>query len=156
MESIFTLPYSECQTIIGVQKFLKKSDGYSFYVPTSRQQKGIDFLIHNSKNNKLLRAQVKSSLSYINDSPTMAEGKFRYNLWFNNFLNNFPKGLADIYLLFGLFPVYNTNHQIKSKDKFWKNLILLFYEDEILDLLKEVKTKKKKNQISFLELALIT
>ena len=63
-----------------MQKLLKKSDGFSFYIPTSRQQKGIDLLIHNSKNNKLLKAQVKSSRSYINDTPRMNGGQFRYYL----------------------------------------------------------------------------
>ncbi|MBL7135865.1 MAG: hypothetical protein ISS81_04625 [Candidatus Marinimicrobia bacterium] len=46
MEGVFSLPYSEYEVINQLQKKLKKSEGYSFYIPTSRQQKGIDFIIH--------------------------------------------------------------------------------------------------------------
>lgn len=64
MEPVFTLPYSEHQAIEQITKKLKKSDGYSVYIPTSRQQKGVDFIVHNSKSNKFARVQVKSSRSY--------------------------------------------------------------------------------------------
>ena len=43
MDAIFTLPYSEYGAINELKSKLK--GGYSYYIPTSRQQKGIDFII---------------------------------------------------------------------------------------------------------------
>ena len=92
MEGIFTLPYSEYEVLNQLQKKLKKSEGYSFYIPTSRQQKGVDFIVNNNKSNKFCRFQVKSSRSYIDrprklKSGEVKEVKYRFNLWFNNFLS---------------------------------------------------------------------
>ena len=120
MEGVFTLPYSEYEVINELQKKFKKSDGYSFYIPTSRQQKGIDFIFHNNKINKMLRVQVKSSRSYINKPRKLKSGriksvKFKYTLWFRNFINKYKKDNADYYILFGLYPVYNEKKNIKGK-----------------------------------------
>lgn len=154
MEGIFTLPYSEYEAIIQIQKKLKKADGFSFYIPTSRQQKGIDFIIHNSNKNKFLRIQVKSSRSYLDNPKTTETGKvknvkYKYNLWFNNFIDRYDKNNADYYILFGLFPVYSQENNIKSKTTFWKSLILCFNEKEMFDLLNKVKTKKEKKPDKF-------
>ena len=96
MDGIFNLPYSEFAVIDVVQKFLKKTDGYSVYVPVSRQQKGIDFIVHNYKTNKILRFQVKSSRAYINEPKEMNNGKikapkYKYGLWLNNFIERFDE-----------------------------------------------------------------
>ncbi len=149
MESIFTLPYSEYETIVKLQHTLKKKDGYSVYIPTSRQQKGVDLIIHNSKKNKFLRVQVKSSRSYVNTSKRKKENNYRYHLWFNNFINRFRLGEADIYLLFGLFPQYDSKYQIKSKNKFWSSVLLIFTDSEMEDLLRSIKTKKEQKTDSF-------
>ncbi len=149
MEGIFTLPYSEYEVINQLQKKLKKSEGNSYYIPTSRQQKGIDFIIHNNKSNKLIRVQVKSSRSYVDKPKKLKSGKFKdikykYHLWFNNFLEKYNVNNADYYILFGLYPIYQQSKNIKSKSIFWKSIILCFSEKEIFDLLKKVKTKKEK------------
>jgi len=149
MESTFTLPYSEYEAIIQMQHLLKKKDGYSFYIPTTRQQKGIDLIIHNSQTNKILRVQVKSSRSYVNTSERKKENDYRYYLWFNNFLKKFQLGMADFYLLFGLFPRYDSKYKIKSKNEFWSSVILLFDDKEMNELLKNVKTKKEKKMDKF-------
>lgn len=149
MESIFTLPYSEYETIIQLQKLLKKKEGYSVYIPTTRQQKGIDLIIHNYKTNKYLRVQVKSSRSYIHSSDRKKSGDFRYNLWFNNFLSRYELGLADVYLLFGIYPMYDTKYKVKSKNKFWSNIILMFDDEEMYTLLSGVITKKEKKPDKF-------
>lgn len=75
MDAIFTLPYSEYEVIDVLRKKLK--NGASFYIPTSRQQKGIDFIIHNNKSNKYLRVQVKSSRAYV-DEPREKKGNKRF------------------------------------------------------------------------------
>ena len=154
MEGIFTLPYSEYEVIVQLQKKFSKQEGFSFYIPTSRQQKGIDFIIHNNKKNKMMRIQVKSSRSYINTPKILKSGKvksvkYKYNLWFNNFIDKYDKNNADYYILFGLFPVYNQDENIKSKNVFWKSLILCFNEKEMQDLLKKVKTKREKKEDKF-------
>ncbi len=154
MEGIFTLPYSEYQVINQLQKKLAKSDGNSYYIPVSRQQKGIDFIIHNNLSNKIIRIQVKSSRSYFQKPKKLKSGKIRdvkykYHLWFNNFLDKYEKNNADYYILFGLYPVYQQNKNIKSKSIFWENLILCFSEKEMIKLLKKVRTKRKKKPDKF-------
>ena len=154
MEGIFTLPYSEYEVIVQLQKKFSKKEGFAFYIPTSRQQKGIDFIIHNDKKNIMKRIQVKSSRSYVDTPKTLKSGKvksvkYKYNLWFNNFIDKYDKNNADYYILFGLFPVYTQDENIKSKDIFWKSLILCFNEKEMQELLKQVKTKREKKEDKF-------
>ena len=154
MEGIFTLPYSEYEVIVQLQKKFSKKEGFAFYIPTSRQQKGIDFIIHNDKKNIMKRIQVKSSRSYVDTPKTLKSGKvksvkYKYNLWFNNFIDKYDKNNADYYILFGLFPVYTQDENIKSKDIFWKSLILWFNEKEMQELLKQVKTKREKKEDKF-------
>jgi len=145
MDAIFSLPYSEYEVINELKKKLK--NGCSFYIPTSRQQKGIDFVIHNSESNQFLRIQVKSSRAYV-DEPSERMGKkriYEYNLWFNNFIDKYEPGNADYYLLFGLYPQYNIKKNIKSKGIFWKKIVLCFSEKEMNGLLKKIK-KTKNNK----------
>ena len=154
MEGIFTLPYSEYEVINQLQKNMTKSEWYSFYIPTSRQQKGIDFLIHNNKTNKVLRIQVKSSRSYVAKPKELKSGKikdikYKYHLWFNNFLDKYPKGNADYYILFGLYPLYESDQNMDSRVISWKSLILCFSEEEMFDYLKQIKTKKESKKDSF-------
>ncbi len=154
MEGIFTLPYSEYEVIVQLQKKFSKKEGFAFYIPTSRQQKGIDFIIHNDKKNIMKRIQVKSSRSYVDTPKTLKSGKiksvkYKYNLWFNNFIDKYDKNNADYYILFGLFPVYTQDENIKSKNIFWKSLILCFNEKEMQELLKQVKTKREKKEDKF-------
>jgi len=143
MEGIFSLPYSEHEAINQIQKLFKKQDGYSILIPTSRQQKGIDFAILNLKNKKILKVQVKSSRSYLHNS----KNRYRYNFWFNNFIDKYEKGIADIYILFGLYPVYSIKADIKSD--FWKSIILVLTDEKMYSLLKKVKTKKEKKPDKF-------
>lgn len=146
MDAIFTLPYSEYEVINILKKKLK--NGCSFYVPTSRQQKGIDFIIHSNKNNKHLRIQVKSSRAFV-DEPREKKGNkrfYKYHLWFNNFVDRYESGNADYYVLFGLYPEYTSSKNIKSKEAFWKSVVLCFSEREMFDLLKSIK-KTRNNKV---------
>ncbi|MBU1356933.1 MAG: hypothetical protein KJ620_10245 [Candidatus Edwardsbacteria bacterium] len=151
MEGIFALPYSEYEAILQTQKFFKKNDGFAVLVPTSRQQKGIDFIILNTLNSKVLRVQVKSSRSYVHPSPPnkSKDEHHIYNFWFNNFLNRYEPNTADVYLLFGLYPIYNNKSNIKSKKKFWKSIILALTDSEMKKLLDQVKTKKENKPDRF-------
>ena len=53
MEPIFILPYSEYEVINLIQNKVKKKDGFSCFIPVSRQQKGIDFILYSSKTNQM-------------------------------------------------------------------------------------------------------
>lgn len=147
MEPIFSLPYSEHQVIEQISKRLKKSDGYSIYIPTSRQQKGVDFIIHNSNSNKFARVQVKSSRSYADED--------KHYLWYNNFIEKYAPGNADFYILFGLYSVYHNKSSIK-KGQFWKPITLCFSEKSMFDFLKQVKTKKEHKPDRFFAFAFTT
>ncbi len=144
MEPVFTLPYSEYETILLLQKHLTKKDGYAFFVPTSRQQKGIDFIIHNTRTKRVLSVQVKSSRSWQNNQLDINKSPKQYyhNLFFRNYINSLKDGLADIFILFGLYPVYYPDKNIKSKASVWKNVLLIFDKNEMYNILKQVKTKK--------------
>jgi|JI8StandDraft_1071087.scaffolds.fasta_scaffold170233_2 hypothetical protein len=132
MDPIFTIPFSEFNVIEQLSKVLKKKDGYSMYVPTSRQQKGVDFIIHNAKSNKIARVQVKGSRTYKKDD--------RHSLWYNNFIDRYEEGNADFYILFGLYPAYKNTKSI-SDDSFWKSIILVFTEHSMRSFLKKVLTR---------------
>lgn len=149
MEGVFSLPYSEYQVINHLQKKLKKSDGYSIFIPVSRQQKGIDFIIQNLATKKTLRFQVKSSRAYIHEPKEMKNGKIKYNyyLWLNNFIDRYEKDNADYYILYGLYPTYNSKKSVKSKN--WNSIILCYSENEMIELLNRVKTKKEKKKDQF-------
>ncbi|MBE2226862.1 MAG: hypothetical protein IAE93_05955 [Ignavibacteria bacterium] len=149
MEGIFTLPYSEYESIIQLQKNFPKKY-YSILIPASRQQKGIDFVLMNLKSAKCLRFQVKSSRSWVSSKPdTNIERNFKYTLWFNNFIKRYKSNIADFYILFGLYQIYDNSKNIKSKKAFWKNVILIFKDKEMRSFLKKVKTKKSQESDQF-------
>lgn len=151
MEGVFALPYSEYEAILRTQKFFKKNDGFAVLVPTSRQQKGIDFIILNTSNSKVIRVQVKSSRSYVrhNLPGKSSDSHHVYNFWFSNFLNRYEPNMADVYFLFGLYPIYDTKSNIRSRNKFWKSVILVFTDKEMENLLHQVRTKKENKRDRF-------
>jgi hypothetical protein len=123
-------------------------------VPASRQEKAVDFLVHNSIQNKSLRFQVKSSRSYVRDDPSSLDKEhFRYTLWFNNFREKYSSGSAEFYILFGLYPDYSINTSVNSRQHSWRPLILCIPDVEMGALLDSVKTKKKKDPDRFFYVA---
>jgi len=150
MEPVFTLPYSEYAVVNEFNRHFGKRDGFSIYVPASRQEKGVDFLLHYSIGNRCLRFQVKSYRCYINENQrSLAKGNVKYNLWFNNFINRYTRDQADFYVLFGLYPAYGIDKSIHSKKSLWRSLILCLRDEEMGELLEQVKTKKKEKQDRF-------
>ncbi len=157
MEPIFSLPYSEYEVITAFGKHFKKQEGFSIFVPTSRQQKGVDFLLHHAKTNICKRFQVKSSRSYINDNPkSLEKGKKRYNLWFGNFIGRYQPNQSDYYVLFGLYPSYTVGTSIDSKKSIWRPMILCLNDQEIRELLAQVKTKREQKQDRFFSIGFNT
>jgi hypothetical protein len=140
MDGIFSLPYSEFSVIESLSKHLKKNEGFSVFVPVSRQQKGIDFLILNTRNAKVATFQVKSSRVY----PAKEKNKygFEYYMWLNNFAGKYEKGTADFYAIYGLYPLYDEKKGISSGSKLWKDIILCYPEKDMFAFLSNVKTKK--------------
>ncbi len=149
MEAKFTIPYSEYAVIEELSTHLNKVKGYSFYIPTSRQQKGVDFLIINSQSNKCLRLQVKSSRNYNSRNGTIGKNNYRYNLWFNNFKKNYAEAVADYYILFGLYPLYSNEKSINSKRYFWNKIILCLPDTDMKALLDLVLTQKERKPDRF-------
>jgi len=50
MDGIFTLPYSEVYVAETLNHLFRPKEGYGVFIPSSRQQKGIDLLLYNQKN----------------------------------------------------------------------------------------------------------
>ncbi len=141
MEPIISLPYSEYETIVQIQRYFKKNDGFAVCIPTSRQQKGIDFIVLNTTNKKILQFQVKGSRSYVPSSSNTQDATFKYTFWFNNFHDRFKRGMADVYILFGLYQVYNVKKNIKHRTDFWESLVLAFSDVEMERFLDSIRTK---------------
>lgn len=152
MEPIFNLPYSEYRVILQLSKILKKKDGYGFYIPLSRQQKGVDFLIFNHNSKKKISFQIKSSRAY-EKSPPKREPKthrFQFYLWFTNFSKSYVPGIADFYLLHGLFPKYApAKTPINSKKIVWSDVMLLYTDREMQKFLNGIRNKKNSKRSPF-------
>ena len=128
MDAIFSLPYSEHQTIENICWCLPKSEGYGVFVAVSRQQACVDFAI--LRGNRMLRAQVKSSRHFEwTTSPTL-------RFWYKNFITTYRPGITDVFFLFGLYPVFAQGRKVSDRVAHWRNLILVFSDAEMGRILK--------------------
>lgn len=130
MEPIFTLPHSEFEAISIFNDIFKKK-GFATLVPTSRQQGGIDFVVMKTGTRKILRVQVKSSRHYANKKSAAID------FWFKNF--SYRPGIADIYLLLGVYPDYAPTQPVSQAA--WRTLLLALHDSEMETLLAAAKTK---------------
>ena len=153
MDAIFTLPYPEYVVATYLQKLLKKKEGYSVQIPLSRQQKGIDLLVYSLQSRKSASIQVKSSRAYIGKAPKRKSKKERYNnaLWFRTF--DYERGIADFYILFGLYPksdiINKRLDKSKKTRKWWDYKILIFKDREMGNFLRSLSTKHGKKEAFF-------
>ena len=146
MEGIFTLPYSEYAVANKLNELLGKNN-CSIYIPTSRQQKGIDLIVNKNETKNIVRIQVKSSRTYIDGGKNP---DFQYHLWLGNFINRYQKNLADFYIIVGIYAELNMEMKVSSKTKIWKELYLCYTDNEMYKLLKNVKTiNKSKSDLFF-------
>jgi hypothetical protein len=145
MEGIFTLSNSENAVANTLNAYFKKKDGYALFVPVSRQQKDVDLLLANLNSNKMAKIQIKSSRAYPLNGKNQQHA---YGLWFNNFIDKYQKGNVDYYIFFGLYPTYYTEEKISSADV-WEELYLCFNEEEMFDLLNQVKLVKSDKKDTF-------
>jgi hypothetical protein len=154
MDPVLTLPFSENMVINQLEKKFNKRDGYSILIPSTRQQKGFDLLIYNNKTKKCLTIQVKGSRTY-NPSPPKNKGivKYKNYTWFSKF--KIEKGLADFYVLFGLFitnPTSNERSKSVKKTDWYDHIMLIFTEQEMIKFLGGLRLKtmdKEDTKFSF-------
>lgn len=153
MDAIFTLPYPEYVVASQLQKALKKKEGYSVQIPLNRQQKGIDLMVYSSQSRKAASIQVKSSRAYPSKAPKRKSRKERFDnaLWFKNF--NYEKGIADFYILFGLYRKSNIINKRLDKSKktrkWWDYKILIFTDSEMRRFLRSLSTKHGRKESFF-------
>jgi hypothetical protein len=154
MDPVFTLSYSEYAVVEKITEYLSKRDGFSVYVPVSRQEKNVDFLVHNSNHNRSLRFQVKSSRSYVRDDDehSVEKNHLKFTLWFSNFQKKYSPGKAEYYVLFGLFP-HVVNSSVSSQKESWRSLILCIPDIQMGGLLDSVRTKKENRPDKFFYVA---
>jgi len=140
MEPVFALPYSEYLAANLLNRHYKTRAGYSLFVPTSRQEQGIDLLLTKRIGGTLRCAsfQVKSSRTY---SPMPAKRKttirFSYYTWFNTFQ---VPNQADFFLLVGIYPP-EQNRTKKATYTWWESVVLLFSQVEMRSFVADVKTR---------------
>lgn len=139
MEPVFTLPYSEYAVANRLNDLFKTKEGYSLYVPVSRQEEGVDLLLTcRNEGTTTAAIQVKASRTYTPKPPKReSTERFLYYTWFNSFI---PSSKADFFALIGLYPP-DENRTRKSLSSWWAPVILLFTYNEMAEFLNNVRTK---------------
>jgi hypothetical protein len=131
MDPVFTLQWPEFLLANRLQKLLTKSAGFSVFVPTSRQEKGIDLAIIRKITkgaSRVATIQIKASRTYTPVPPKRETTKrFQFYTWFNRF--EVPDE-ADFFLLFGMYAP-DPSQTIKVSSSWYKDCTLLFTLDEM-------------------------
>lgn len=140
MDPVFTLQWPEFLLANRLQKLLRKSEGFSVLVPTSRQEKGIDLAVIRKTINDATRVvtiQIKASRTYTPEPPKRkTTHRYRFYTWFNRF--DVPEE-ADIFLLFGMYaPDPSKTTQVGAG--WYKDCTLLFTLQEMKDFMSSCLT----------------
>lgn len=135
MDPVFTIQWPEFLLANRLSRLLPKSRGYSVFVPTSRQEKGIDLAVVRKRPNgasTVATFQVKASRTYSPAPPKRATTqRFRFYTWFNRFA---VPDEADFFLLFGMYAP--DPQRTKPVSAFWyKDCTLLFTVQEMRDFM---------------------
>jgi len=143
MDPVFTLQWPEFIICERLQKYCPKKDGYSVYIPVSRQEKGVDIvLLHRTdKTKKTITIQVKSSRTYLGEPARNKKiERFNYYTWFNRFV---PSPDADYFALIGIYP--KDISQTKKIGPSWYNdCTLLFTYKEMKSFIDNCLTVRGK------------
>ena len=139
MDPVFTLQWPEFLVCERLQKLLPKSEGYSIYIPVSRQEKGVDIsILHRApKIKRTITVQVKASRTYLG-TPGKREDtiRYKYYTWFNRFI---PSPDADYFALTGLFP-REAKQTKKISPSWYSDCTLLFSYSEMKELMDNCQT----------------
>lgn len=142
MDSMFTIPFGEYIVADYIKKTLKN---ISIFIPSSRQEKGIDLIMYcrDNNKNKCSTIQVKQSKSYYNTKTIEVDGQKTQiigGLWFNTF--KVPEN-ADWIMLTGIRAVHkNENDQVKTTDFYYEPIILAFKNDEMVNFISNIRQRK--------------
>ncbi len=142
MDALFTIPYGEYAVADKLTKIIKN---ISIFIPTSRQEKGIDLLIYSFENNKncISSVQVKQSRTYYESRVIEVDNQkvpVTGYLWFNRF--KVPEN-ADWIILTGTRVIHPQSWNTESiNDVSWDPIMLAFKKEEMCDFMKNVKQRK--------------
>ncbi len=137
MNPIFTLQYSEYKVAEELKNAIK---GATVWVPTSAQEKGIDLLLykHSKNRNKVVTIQVKSSRAY-------KSKKYNNYFWLNRFE---PNPNADFFIMIGTYADRSEDKSsFKRKDIKWKDILLVYTQEEIKELFENIAITKKEEKL---------
>ncbi len=149
MDPVFTLQWPEFLLANRIQKFLPKSEGFSVFIPASRQEKGIDLAVIRKTTRgkaRVITIQIKASRTYTPEPPKRdTTQRYRFYTWFNRF--EVPEE-ADFFLLFGMYapdPAKTT----KVGADWYKDCTLLFTFQEMRDFMSSCLTVGGKHDKMF-------
>lgn len=149
MDPIFTIQWPEFLLANRLQRLLPRSEGFSVFVPVSRQKKGIDLAIIRKQPQlatKVATIQVKASRTYSPNPPKRKSTKrFRFYTWFNRFL---VPDEADFFLLIGMYAPDAARTTRVSAD-WYKDCTLLFTSKEMKHFMSSCLTVKGKEDKMF-------
>ena len=131
MDPVFTLQWPEFLVAERLQSLLTRKDGYSILLPLSRQEKGVDLVVHHrgkSGVSYVLTIQVKASRTYLPPAPKRKNTiRYKYYTWFNRF--DVPVE-ADFVALVGMFtPDLSRTRPVASR--WYQDCTLLFTREEM-------------------------
>lgn len=150
MEPVFTLSYTEYRIANYLNERFKRKNGYSVYVPLSRQEKGIDLILVKREGTycSSVSIQVKASRTYPQEPPRGENvQRYTYYTWFNRF--KVPKE-ADFFALVSIYPPEENRTKKNTKHSWWSSIVLLFNNHEMKDFMKNrVRTRRGNDDRMF-------
>ena len=127
-----------------MERLLPKSEGFSVWIPLSRQEEGVDLAVLKKKageGSKTVTFQVKASRTYLTDEPKrVTTERHKFHSWFNRFL---VTDEADFYLLFGQYaPDITQTRRVSAK--WYRDMTLLLTYSEMKDFMDNCKTVRTR------------
>ena len=145
--NLFTLSYPEYWVSTLLQRSFPKKEGFSVFIPISRQEEGIDVVLMRrlGGKSKVATIQIKASRTYEKwNSVTAKNDRYTYDTWFNTFT---VSERADWYLLVGIWPP--KEGRTKKTGFRWQHLVLAFTRAEMASFLRSVRTRGGKPDSKF-------
>jgi hypothetical protein len=147
MDPVFTLPWTEFHLADRLRTLLAKKDGYSIFIPLSRQEKGTDLAILRSSDSgkKFVTLQIKASRTWLAEPRKSEKRRFKYTMRFNR--SSVPKE-ADFFLFLGMYsPEIQRTQRIE--EGWYRDCTLLLTKAETEKLMTDCKTGSGTADIMF-------